>query len=198
MVANAGGKKASAFSFSQRFSATLVVHEQAMKPEATVPESSIVKFRDSALESLYQTYNLKQKRASTECFLFACALYDVYALVSEDRLHLQMAAFFVIDCLLWIWCKWSPKPLWKLVPIVAGQIPGIQLVCRLVFNDLVISGNDDLGWAILFDFLLFVTLPLSLFWSVIFSLSLCAEYLTVVSYLAMRRNTINVYHKVST
>ncbi|XP_065226865.1 adenylate cyclase type 3 [Planococcus citri] len=168
-----------------------------MKPEATVPESSFVKFRDPALESLYQTYNLKQKRASTECFLFACAVYDLYALISEDHLHLQMIAFFVIDCLLWTWCKWSPKPCWKLVPVVAAQIPGIQIVCRLMFNDLVIYGNNDLGWAILFAFLLFVTLPLSLFWSVIFSLSFCAEYLTVISYLAMRTNTSHLYNKIA-
>lgn len=169
-----------------------------MKPETTVPESSIVKFRDTALERLYQTYNLKQKRASVECFLFACALYDAYALISEDRLHWPMILFFAVNCLLWVWCKWSPKPLWRLVPIVAGQIPGIQLVWRLMYNELMISGNDDLGWAILFDFLLFVTLPLSLFWSVMFSLLLCTEYLSVVSYLAMyTTNITHFYHKVS-
>lgn len=166
-----------------------------MKSEATVPESTIVKFRDAALERLYQTYNLRQKRASVECFLFACALYDVYAIISEDRLHWPMLVFFVANCGLWLWCKWSPRPLWRLVPLLIGQIPALQLVWRLLCNDLVVAGNDDLGWAVLFDFLLYVTLPLSWIWSIVFSLVLCGEYLGVVGYLA--RNNKNFYLKVS-
>lgn len=165
-----------------------------MKSEATVPESSIVKFRDSALERLYQTYNLKQKRASVECFLFACALYDVYALISEDRLHWPMIVFLIANCSLWAWCKWSPKPLWRLLPILVSQIPAMQLAWRFFYNEFTISGNDDLGWAVLFDFLLFVTLPLSWTWSIVFSFVLCGEYLTMIWYVA--RNNVNFYPKV--
>lgn len=166
-----------------------------MKSEAAVPESSIVKFRDSALERLYQTYNLKQKRASVECFLFACALYDVYALISEDRLHWPMLVFLFSNCCLWAWCKWSPRPLWRLIPIVVSQISSLQLIWRLIFNELPISGNDDLGWVVLFDFLLFVTLPLSWIWSILFSLVLCTEYLAVTWYLASQN--ADFYSKVN-
>jgi len=166
-----------------------------MKSEATVPESSIVKFRDAALERLYQTYNLRQKRASVQCFLFACALYDVYALVSEDRVHWPMLLFLLANCSLWLWCKWSPRPLWRLVPLLVGQIPALQLVWRLLFNELSHAGNDDLGWAVLFDFLLYVTLPLSWIWSIVFSLVLCGQYLGVVCFLASGNK--NFYPKVS-
>lgn len=155
-----------------------------MKSEAAVPESSIVKFRDSALERLYQTYNRKQKRASVECFLFACALYDVYAIISEDRLHWPMLVFLSFNCAVWLWCRWNPRPLWRLLPTIVSQIPSAQIVWRLMYNELTIFGNDDLGWAVLFDFLLYVTLPLSWTWSVIFSLVLCSEYMAVIWYLA--------------
>lgn len=79
--------------------------------------------------------------------------------------------------------------------MLIGQIPALQLVWRLLCNDLVLGGNDDLGWAVLFDFLLYVTLPLSWIWSIVFSLVLCGEYLGVVGYMA--RNNRNFYLKVS-
>ncbi len=166
-----------------------------MTPEVAVAESSIVKFRDTTLEHLYKTYNWKQKRASVECILLACALHDVYAIVTGDRFHWPMVVLFFVNCSVWAWCKWSPRPLWPPLPILVSQIPAIQMIWRLVCSDLIVSGNDDLGWAVAFDFLLFFTLPLSVAWSTVLSIVFCGQYLTTV--LCVAENNVNLRLKVS-
>jgi hypothetical protein len=143
-------------------------------------------FTDPALEKLYQSYSVKQKRDGLEVFLYAAMLYDVYMLLVPDGQDALMsgltAAFLVLNVGLLAWCYRGVQhsSVWAAVPHLAWHLANSQLLVHLFLKKNEVTGRDSLGWVLLLDYLLFVTLPLRLRYCVVLSLGTCASYLVAV------------------
>lgn len=145
-------------------------------------------FSDPSLEHLYQTYSVKQKRAALQCFLCAAILYDAYFLLvpsGQDILTRGLTAcFLVLNISLLAWSRWSRYRLWAALPHVAWHLANIQLLCHLFLQGNEVTGRTSLGWVLLLDYLLYVTLPLRLRYCIMLSIGTCASYLVTVIGLA--------------
>ncbi|KDR18334.1 Adenylate cyclase type 3, partial [Zootermopsis nevadensis] len=143
-------------------------------------------FRDPALEKLYQSYSVKQKRAGLEVFLYAAILYDVYMLVvpgGQDALMRGLTiAFLGLNLGLLAWCCRGVQhsSVWAAVPHLAWHLANSQLLAHLFLKKNEVTGRDSLGWVLLLDYLLFVTLPLRLRYCVVLSAGTCASYLVAI------------------
>lgn len=166
-------------------------------------------FRDPALERLYQSYSTRQKRAGLRCFLYAALLYDVYALAfpagQDVLLRGLLAVFLTLNLGLLAWCYagggggggagWR-GPLWAAAPHLAWHLANAQLLATLFLQRREGSPRDLLGWALLLDYLLFVSLPLRLRYCAVLSAGTCASYLVAVAGLA--RADLFLPHQVQT
>ncbi|XP_049855200.1 adenylate cyclase type 3 [Schistocerca gregaria] len=124
-------------------------------------------FADPTLERLYQSYSTRQKRSGLLCFLYAATLFDVYVAVvttgQQDKLLRWLALGFLgVNVLLLSVCYYN-----------LGTDSRRDVTPR-----------DALGWALLLDYLLFVTLPLRLRFCAVLSAGTCASYLVTVAGLA--------------
>lgn len=147
-------------------------------------------FRDPALEKLYQSYSLKQKRSGLEVFLYAAILYDLYMLMVPDGQEALMRgltiAFLGLNLGLLAWCcrGIQHSSIWAAVPHLAWHLANCQLLAHLFLKKNEVTGRDSLGWVLLLDYLLYVTLPLRLRYSIVLSAGTCASYLVAVVGLA--------------
>lgn len=160
-------------------------------------------FDDPSLEKLYQSYSVKQKRAGLECFLITAVLFDIYMLVIPSGQDLTifgvMSSFLVLNCCLLIWCKRGVQKcaLWSAVPHVAWHIANAQLLASLFLKKTnEVTSRDSLGWVLLLDYLIYVTLPLRLRYCVMLSLGTCACYLAAIVGLVKPDQEINVIEQV--
>lgn len=145
-------------------------------------------FSDPTIERLYQSYSVKQKRAALQCFLAASVLYDAYFLVvpsDQDLVALSLTSgFLALNVGLIAWSRWSRYRLWAALPHIAWHLANLQLLCHLFLQKNEVTGRTSLGWALLLDYLLYVTLPLRLRYCVMLSVGTCASYLVAVTGLA--------------
>lgn len=147
-------------------------------------------FSDPYLEKLYQSYSIKQKRAGIECFLIAAILFDIYVLLvpsgQDAWVFAAMSAFLTANCCLLVWCKKGVRKcaIWPAVPHVAWHLANAQLLVSLFLKKNEVTSRDSLGWALLLDYLIYVTLPLRLRYCVILSIGTCAMYLAAIIGLA--------------
>lgn len=143
-------------------------------------------FRDPALEKLYQSYSVKQKRPGLEVFLYAAILYDVYMLLvpgGQDAFMRGLTIAFVgLNLGLLAWCCRGIQRscIWAAVPHLAWLLAISQLLAHLFLKKNEVTGRDSLGWVLLLDYLLYVTLPLRLRDCVMLSVGTCASYLAAV------------------
>ncbi|GJQ82981.1 Ac3 [Trypoxylus dichotomus] len=143
-------------------------------------------FKDPSLEKLYQSYSVKQKRAGLECFLITAILFDIYMLVIPSGQDLLIFAviscFLVMNCMLLIWCKKGVRKcmIWAAVPHISWHIANAQLLVSLFLKKNEVTSRDSLGWVLLLDYLIYVTLPLRLRYCVILSFGTCASYLAAI------------------
>lgn len=143
-------------------------------------------FKDPAFEKLYQSYSVKQKRAGLEVFLYAAILYDVYMLLlpgGQDALMRGLTiAFLGLNLGLLAWCCRGIQhcSAWAAVPHIAWHLANSQLLAHLFLKKNEVTGRDSLGWVLLLDYLLFVTLPLRLRYCVVLSVGTCASYLVAI------------------
>ncbi|XP_034231454.1 adenylate cyclase type 3-like [Thrips palmi] len=151
-------------------------------------------FSDPSLERLYQSYSVKQKRAGVQCFLAAAVLYDVFVLVlpgqSDPLTRGLTAAFLGLNLAL---LAWTLRPsrleaMWAAVPYVAWFLAITQLLAHLFLRKHEGTGRDALGWALLLDYLLYVTLPLRLRYCVLLSIATCGLYVVTVYGLAYKND----------
>ncbi|XP_067008082.2 adenylate cyclase type 3-like [Anabrus simplex] len=155
------------------------------------PDSVQRAFRDPALERLYQSYSVRGKRAGLQCFVCAAILYDIYSLsipgAMDALLRGLTAAFLGFNLALLAWCwRGSPRcPLWVAVPYLAWYLANSQLLAQMFLKKTDVTARDSLGWALLLDYLLFVTLPLRLRYCAMLSVGTCAMYLVAVAGLGM-------------
>lgn len=143
-------------------------------------------FRDPALEKLYQSYSVKQKRPGLEVFLYAALLYDLYMLLvpgGQDALMRGLTIAFVgLNLGLLAWCcrGIQHSSIWAAIPHLAWHLANSQLLAHLFLKKNEVTGRDSLGWVLLLDYLLYVTLPLRLRYCVVLSVGTCASYLVAV------------------
>lgn len=150
-------------------------------------------FADPSLEHLYQSYSVKQKRPALQCFLLAAILYDAYWLVvpqSQDLASRGVTLLFLVaNVALLAWCRWSRSRLWAALPHLAWHLANLQILAHLFLQKNEVTGRTSLGWVLLLDYLLYVTLPLRLRYCVMLSLGTCSSYLVAVEGLALRSDT---------
>jgi adenylate cyclase 3 len=149
-------------------------------------------FADPSLEHLYQSYSVKQKRPALQCFLLAAILYDLYWLGVPQGQDLSARAvtllFLVLNAALLAWCRWSHR-LWTALPHLAWHLANLQVLAHLFLQKNEVTGRTSLGWVLLLDYLLYVTLPLRLRYCVMLSLGTCSCYLVAVEGLALRSDS---------
>lgn len=154
-------------------------------------------FSDPSLEHLYQSYSVKQKRGALQCFLAAALLYDLYWLAVPQTHDLVARCvtlvFAVLNLALLAWARVARTRLWAALPHLAWQLANLQLLCHLFLQKNEVTGRASLGWVLLLDYLLYVTLPLRLRYCVMLSVGTCASYLVAVVGLAYRSDTHLVY-----
>ncbi|XP_022908254.1 adenylate cyclase type 3 [Onthophagus taurus] len=147
-------------------------------------------FKDPSLEKLYQSYSVKQKRSGLECFLIMAIFFDIYMLVvpyGQDILIFAIiSAFLLLNCSLLLWCRRGTQNsiLWSALPHVCWHLANAQLLLSLFLKKGDVTSRDNLGWVLLLDYFIYVTLPLRLRYCVILSIGTCASYLAAVIGLA--------------
>jgi len=158
-------------------------------------------FSDPVLEKLYLSYNVRQKREAIYCFLVTAIIYNVFYLSVgfkyEPSFVIIMGVFLVINIVLLLLCEWGTKypsreglgGFWQAMPLVCWLIMLTQ-VLLLFFGKDVTTARDNLGWAVTFDYLLFVVLPLRLRFVVLLSLLFSTVYLVTISEMAWKENHI--------
>ncbi|KAH8262644.1 hypothetical protein KR026_004940 [Drosophila bipectinata] len=145
------------------------------------------------LNELYHNYSIKQRRSGLKWFLFAAVLFNIWTIIipwdQEVATRVvnccMLLAYLALTGLLHIG-RGSEKPtLKRLHEILLTIIPRtLWLLSILHFVAYVIlqpsfSPRDVLGWAILLNFLVYVTLPLPL---IFLGLSIgCCSYLICLS-----------------
>lgn len=139
-------------------------------------------------ERLYRSYSLKQKRAALQCFLCAAVLYDVYWLAVRGGQDLLTGVFLLLNTLLLLWVRFGHRPFWDLVPHLAWHLATVQMLAHLFFQKHEVTLRSNLGWALLLDYLLYLTLPLRLRYCVMLSLGTCGTYLATIFGLAKSDN----------
>ncbi|KAL9924108.1 adenylate cyclase type 3 isoform X1 [Glossina fuscipes] len=150
------------------------------KDQAEITE---VGLSDLMLDELYTSYSLKQRSGGLKWFFFACLLFDIWSLCIPYEQDMQarvavliilvITIFYVIilhivkrfgqsesesggsSVLLLLVADWSPFFLWTFC------ILQLSVYCLLQTS---LSVRDILGWAILLNFLIYVTLPVALFY----------------------------------
>lgn len=143
-------------------------------------------FNDPAIERLYQSYSVKQKRAGLQCFLYAAILFDAYMLAvpsSQDVIiYVVMSSFLVLNLCLFLWCKKGSQksPIWAAIPHLSWHLANAQLLAHLFLKKNEVTSRDCLGWVLLLDYLVYVTLPLRLRYCIMLSIGTCASYLVAV------------------
>ncbi|CAH1175806.1 unnamed protein product [Phaedon cochleariae] len=143
-------------------------------------------FTDASLEKLYQSFSVKQKRAGLECFLITALLFDIYMLVvpsGQDFLTYGfMGLFLVLNASLFVWCRggFKSKILWAAVAHVSWHIANAQVLAALFLQKNEVTSRDSLGWVLLLDYLIYVTLPIRLRYCIILSVGTCASYIAAL------------------
>jgi hypothetical protein len=91
-------------------------------------------------------------------------------------------AFVGLNLGLLAWCcrGIQHSSIWAAVPHIAWHLANSQLLAHLFLKKNEVTGRDSLGWVLLLDYLLYVTLPLRLRYCVVLSVGTCASYLVAV------------------
>lgn len=158
-------------------------------------------FKDPALEKLYQSYSVKQKRSGLECFLITALLFDIYMLIvpsGQDLLIFGViGSFLLMNCFLLLWCKRGTQNsiVWAAIPHVSWHLANAQLLASLFLKKNEVTSRDSLGWVLLLDYLIYVTLPLRLRYCVILSAGTCASYLAAI--IGLSKSETHQLHQVS-
>ncbi|XP_037927319.1 adenylate cyclase type 3 [Teleopsis dalmanni] len=147
------------------------------------PPSNSVQLPLSVLKKLYHTYSIKQRRGGLKWFLIASLLFNIWLLIIPqgqclEALFVTMVVFCInlLICILLHLNYLLSKPdsstgLQRLINIFIPYAPHvlwtvciIHLVLYILLQESV-SPRDALGWAILMNFLIYVTLPVTLLYT---------------------------------
>ncbi|VVC28819.1 Hypothetical protein CINCED_3A021364 [Cinara cedri] len=162
--------------------------ESAAVPDAetaasTVSSTNDRRFADRAIENLYQSYNAKQKRAAFACYVSASVLFDVYCLSVYDAKSPWTWCMLAANVATLLWCRLAVgrRQYWTAVAHLAWLTADIQVVFHMVAN--AADGADLLGWILLYDYLAYVSLPLTLALCVALGATTCVTYVVTLALL---------------
>jgi len=141
------------------------------------------RFADRATESLYQSYNAKQKRAAFACYVSASMLFDVYCLSVYDARSPWTWCLLAANVGTLLWCRLAGgrRRYWTFVAHLAWLTANVQVVFHMVAN--AAEGADLLGWILLYDYLAYVSLPLTLALCIVLSATTCLGYVVTMAVL---------------
>ncbi|XP_052865244.1 adenylate cyclase type 3 [Anopheles cruzii] len=152
---------------------------------------------DAVLDKLYQSYALKQKRVAFVCYLIASILFDIWAIAVPQGQSVESIAvtsvFLTINVALAIVLRFCGRGrfrgiIWEIAPHLAWLLAIKQLFLQLFLKGSV-TPRDSLGWAILLNFLVYVTLPVLLkFTGILLGLGSFATYVNAIIGLAKKEN----------
>lgn len=108
-----------------------------------------------------------------------------------------MGAFLMTNFLLLIWSKKGidSKMLWAAAPHISWHIANTQLLTALFLKKTEITPRDGLGWILLLDYLIYVTLPIRLRYCIILSIGTCTSYIAAV--IGLAKSDLHFYRQVS-
>lgn len=108
-----------------------------------------------------------------------------------------MSSFLMMNSALLIWCKrgFDNKMLWAAVPHVSWHIANTQVLAALFLKKNEVTSRDGLGWVLLLDYLIYVTLPIRLRYCIILSIGTCASY--VAALVGLAKSDFHFYQQVS-
>ncbi|CAH1098596.1 unnamed protein product [Psylliodes chrysocephalus] len=158
-------------------------------------------FTDPALEKLYQSFSVKQKRMGLECFLLTAILFDIYMLVVPSGQDLwifgSMSFFLTVNSCILVWCKrgFESKLIWAAVPHLCWHVANAQVLIALFLKKNEVTPRDSLGWVLLLDYFIYVTLPIRLRYCIILSLGTCASYTAAL--IGLSKSDLHLYRQVS-
>lgn len=148
--------------------------------------SSAGRFADRATESLYQSYNAKQKRAAFACYVSASVLFDVYCLSVYDARSPWTWCLLAANVATLLWCRLAGdrRRYWTVVAHLAWLTADVQVLFHMVAN--AAEGADLLGWILLYDYLAYVSLPLTLALCVALGATTCVTYMLTMAVLGQQ------------
>ncbi|XP_058057684.1 adenylate cyclase type 3 [Anopheles bellator] len=151
----------------------------------------------AVLDKLYQSYALKQKRVAFVCYLIASILFDIWAIAVPQGQSVESivvtSVFLTINVALAIVLRFCGRGrfrgiIWEIAPHLAWLLAIKQLFLQLFLKGSV-TPRDSLGWAILLNFLVYVTLPVLLkFTGILLGLGSFATYVNAIIGLAKKEN----------
>ncbi|XP_049536076.1 adenylate cyclase type 3 [Anopheles darlingi] len=152
---------------------------------------------DAVLDKLYQSYALKQKRVALVCYLIASILFDIWAIAVPQGQSVESivvtSVFLTINVALAIVLRFCGRGrfrgiVWEIAPHLAWLLAIKQLFLQLFLKGSV-TPRDSLGWAILLNFLVYVTLPVLLkYTGILLGLGSFATYVNAIIGLAKKEN----------
>lgn len=112
-------------------------------------------------------------------------------------IFLLMCAFLMMNLVVLIWCKagYDNKLMWDAAPHIGWHIANTQLLAALFLKKNEVTSRDSLGWVLLLDYLIYVTLPIRLRYCIILSLGTCASY--VAALVGLAKSDLHFYQQVS-
>ncbi|CAG9798079.1 unnamed protein product [Chironomus riparius] len=122
---------------------------------------------DEVLEKLFRSYSLKQKRSGLVCFLAASIMFDLWAIIVPQGQSLESlgvtCVFLILNISLAVLLKFCGKSrfrgaIWEISPLLAWLFAITQLFLQLLLKEAV-TPRDSLGWAVLLNFLVYITIP---------------------------------------
>ncbi|XP_050076662.1 adenylate cyclase type 3 [Anopheles maculipalpis] len=152
---------------------------------------------DAVLDKLYQSYALKQKRVAFACYLIASILFDIWAIAVPQGQSVESivvtSVFLTINIVLAIVLRFCGRGrfrgiIWEIAPHLAWLLAIKQLFLQLFLKGSV-TPRDSLGWAVLLNFLVYVTLPVLLkYTGILLGLGSFATYVNAIIGLAKKEN----------
>lgn len=84
--------------------------------------------------------------------------------------------------------------LWAAAPHIGWHIANIQVLAALFYKKNEVTSRDSLGWVLLLDYLIYVTLPIRLRYCIILSVGTCASYIAAL--IGLAKSDVNFYQQV--
>jgi len=164
--------------------AAAVASSEAAAATAAAAANTAGRFADRATENLYQSYNAKQKRAAFACYVSASVLFDVYCLTVYDPRSPWTWSLLAVNLATLLWCRVAGgrRRHWSAMAHLAWLASVVQVVFHMVANSA--DGADLLGWILLYDYLAYVSLPVTLTLCIALSAATCVTYVLTMAALA--------------
>ncbi|KAK9878616.1 hypothetical protein WA026_022877 [Henosepilachna vigintioctopunctata] len=130
-------------------------------------------FKEPALENLYENFSLRQKRTGLESFIVAILLsgLNVVSMVGLENIAelVSVLVFVILDLFLLVLCRkgYNNNKFWAIIPHICCHVANVQLI---------FFSRHSLAWVLLFNFLIYISLPLQLRFCLMFSIVTCLSY----------------------